>query len=1020
MYLPLGLESALESGNLVLFLGSGIGHYLLDAAGEPLPDGVTLTAQLAAHFHIPNDEDESLAKVAQVVEIRTDRTRLLSALRNILGGHEPTPDLQWLFSLTFKAIYTTNYDRGIERSYELNPDATQKPVVMSTNSEVQTWDPRFEVPIVHLHGALDSASSSDAILITEQDYALYRERRSMLFNIFKASYPTTPILYVGYANTDPNWREVIAEVKTQFFPSKPPQSYRLTPSTGSLDREILTAQGVETIDGGLEDFRAAVTTRFGQLHVEPSSLDGLREKVPSNLRAIMDDFATPLLRMLNSWDYVNQVNFGESPNTEAFRQGNRANWGVVSKGINFERDIERQLVDRLLDFATDSVARVRCEIVLGSAGYGISTLLMAVAAWYVREGAPTILQLRMGAPLTPADVEFAARRLPGPVVFVVDTAAEYSEQILECQRLLRDENVPAFFLLGERLNEWRQRRTQLTPSEHILDPLSDTEIDLLLESLENTHGLGRLAEVPPDIRFSAIKQKNQQQLLVTMREVTEGQQFDAIIEDEYRNIHDSNAKRVYALVCAFSRTRALARDSLIADALGMQITDFYEIVSDHLAGIVAWETVDPARGVEALRARHQIIAEIVWDRCLDRIEREEILLAAVKALNLKHGVDSKAFEAFTRDDESIESLQTFDAKARFFEEACRKDPGNAYVRQHYARMLRREKKYELALSQIESAIDLSPRSRILHHTHGVILKDMAIDSPSTDIGRRRLAQSEAAFTRALKMNDRDEYSYQSLAESYLAWAGHVKDTDESIAYVAKAQETVALGLQNASKHEQLLIVESQIYRFVGDEPARLEALQKALVASPSSPTVRYLLGNALRLGRQFDDALPILREGVRVHPDDVRLGLAYALALHESGAAISQSIGILRLSGAKGMRDASFVATLAGLLVMDGLTDEADEVWRQAAERNFARSDLRRIGFRPLRPSGSALWNGRVTRTGPGFAFVAVLGRGDFFVSASKFRNATLRRDMSVNFWPAFNARGGVAELSAEPAADET
>jgi len=46
MDLPLGLVSAIESGECVLFLGSGVGYNMLAPDGEHAPDGTALATAL--------------------------------------------------------------------------------------------------------------------------------------------------------------------------------------------------------------------------------------------------------------------------------------------------------------------------------------------------------------------------------------------------------------------------------------------------------------------------------------------------------------------------------------------------------------------------------------------------------------------------------------------------------------------------------------------------------------------------------------------------------------------------------------------------------------------------------------------------------------------------------------------------------------------------------------------------------------------------------------------------------------
>lgn len=1010
MDLPLGLVNALESGNCVLFIGAGAGYETLDEHGAMGPAGVALAHSIATRFSIDTEGNDDLAAVAQLAESRHSRAKLISHIDRELSTLQPSEDLKWLLSMTWKAVYTTNYDDVIEKCYSQNPNPTQRPVPIATNSEFAPWDPRFEVPIFHLHGSLASPEGRESILITEADYARFRSRRQMLFDHFRLSFSGTPILYFGYRNRDPNWQVVTAEVRAEYAPGTPPQSFRVAPDTSALEQELLAGQGITTLRGTLADLRAAVELNLGSLRVEPSRLTALKTHVPSDLRDLFDESPAAVSRLLNSWDYVNQADFSSPPNTEAFLKGDRPSWSLVGQGISFERDLEKPLVDALVDFATDPKPQVRCDVILGPAGYGTSTLLMAVSAWFASNRVGRIFHLKPGMEIASGDIEFAASAFDDPVVFVVDNAGARAEQISEVAQLLRNLKVPAFLLLGDRLNEWRQRRVSLRAREHLLEPLSDGEIDRLLGALSQNNALGRLEPLTPELRFAAVKTRNQKELLVTMREVTEGKAFDAIIEGEYRNIEDPRAQELYGLVCAFSRSRSLARDQLCGDALTRNVTELNTLLREGLDGIVLWETVDEARGIEALRARHQVIAEIVWDRCLDRLERERVLMAALEGLNLSYGVDARAFEAFTRDDGAVDSLQTLEAKTRFFEEACRKDPLNAYIRQHYARMLRREERLELALGQIDLAIDMQPNLRVLHHTRGVILRDAALTASTIEVGRRRLAQSEGAFRGAINRAPRDEYAYQSLAELYLDWARSTTDAADGVAYVARAQEVVSEGLSKTRNHEGLYVVASKIERYLGDDDRRVDALRSALASAPTSVIVRYLLGNALRMQGEFAKAAEILGLGLQDNPDDPSLAWAFALTRYAQTGEYDESVSVLHLARLRGEHQPRFVATFGGMLVMSEQFDEASDVWRRAGDRNFSVEDSNRIAFRPLDVEKQPMkLKGRVSKVSTGYAFIAVPGMPDFFCPGSRFSGLTLRLDMELTFEPGFSARGPVA-----------
>ena len=565
--------------------------------------------------------------------------------------------------------------------------------------------------------------------------------------------------------------------------------------------------------------------------------------------------------------------------------------------------------------------------------------------------------------------------------------------------------------MGERINEWRQSHPSMKPAEYELEALSDAEIVRLLDSLRTSGNLGRLAGLNAEVQFSTVKQRNRQELLVTMREVTEGMAFDAIVENEFHNIRSDDAKWLYGLVSAFSRVRALARDLLCLDASKLPSSRMLTLLREDLAGIVVWQQVDESRGLQALRARHRVIAQIVWERCLDRLQREELLLAALDQLNLGYGLDAKAFDAFTRDDDAVDSLQTLEAKTRFFEDAARKDPNNAYIRQHYARMLRRENRPELALSQIDAALSLSRHNLVIEHTRGVILRDMALAASSMSLGIRRLAQSEESFRRCIRQNPRDEFSYQSLAELYLDWARRSDVADsETVLYATKAQDVVLDGLQRARNREGLYVVDSSIERFLGDTDRRIEALRNAWLEAPTSSIAPYLLGNVLRSEGRLDESLKVLEEAFTRNSEDPNLARSFALALHESGEPLEVSLAHLRLVAVAGERDPRFVSMYGGMLSLAGEHDTARGVWSRAANRGFSNRDFSRVSFVPIRNGAPLSLTGRVTEVRSTFSFIATDLSVDFFCPARNYSGMTLRRGQLVSFSVGFSPHGPVAE----------
>ncbi|GIK65749.1 MAG: hypothetical protein BroJett018_35430 [Chloroflexota bacterium] len=750
--IPLGLRRALETGECVLFLGAGIGHNLRDPSGRTAPTAAILANEIADHFSIDTSPQNKadLAKISSIIEIRIGRPELESFLRSRLSNLRPDDNLLWLFSLRWRAIFTTNYDYSIRYAYDLLSNPKQQPIVITQTSEITKYDPRFQVPIYHLHGTLFGPSQPH-IVITENDYSIFREQRKMLFELLKYEFATSTILYIGYSHQDSNWRLVLNELYSEFASSQQPRSYRIAPATDALDLEILTARNIETLECTYDDFYLSASVLLSPEDVDVHRLQQERSKIPSDFISEFDRNPASVTRLFSSWTYVNQAPFNEVSNIYDFIRGDKPNWGLVGARHIFERDIESQIYDEVIDNITNQDNKVYINLILAPACYGITTLLMTVASRLVKDRVGAVFFLNSEQSILEGDVEYINSLFSENIILFVDNAAEQGEALNLVVSRLQNSGKRAVFILGERLNEWRQARTRIYGKEFTLDPLSDAEIDRLLDYLSNQGELNTLTPLSRDLQHSIIKQKHGKELVVVMRETTEGKSFDAILENEFRGIKDPLSRKLYLFVCCFYQHGAYIRDSLLSRLLGVSNTELYDLTDEATEGVVIYDCIDKARDTFGARARHRVIAAVVWERCGDASEKEQILQGALNNLNLNYQSDKDAFDRFVRSDRIVDSIRSLEGKTRFFDRASDKDPLSPYVKQHYARMLWRNDRPNLALAQINSAIDLNPRVRVLHHTKGIILAGLAIGSESNEVARRYLVQSEKAFNHCLSM-----------------------------------------------------------------------------------------------------------------------------------------------------------------------------------------------------------------------------------------------------------------------------
>jgi tetratricopeptide (TPR) repeat protein/cold shock CspA family protein len=649
---------------------------------------------------------------------------------------------------------------------------------------------------------------------------------------------------------------------------------------------------------------------------------------------------------------------------------------------------------------------------------------MSIALKVVDSATGPVFMLREGAEVNDGDIAYATSLFPGaPCYFVIDQAREHVTGIQTALAHQRATTNTGLFILGERRNEWLSAKARFRSEEFDVVPLSDGEISRLLDFLSSEGALGELEQLDRSFQFAIVKNKHEQQLLVAMREATagEGVGFDAIIENEYRGVDadetQSIARELYLLVCCFYQHGVLIRDQLLESVLGVSLQTLHEEVGTYLEGLVEYVEIDAFRGEYAARARHRTIAWIVWKKCGSHERKEALLQKAMEKINLTYRLDTIVFELFIRSEEIVDTFSTLDGKMKFFETAARRDPDNAYVLQHYARMLLREGKLTSALTQIENAISKgrSQAGRSLHHTRGLILAELATTEENGDIARKWLAHSEREFQYCIAAKESDAYGHSGLASLYLRWSQRPKlSADEATEYLEKAEGTVSQGLLKvASERTSLLITSAEIQKELGNQPARLMKLRQAVESNSASVVGRYLLARAYREQGQPRKTLEVLDPIIRTDFKQVRAYIEYTRAMLETGEPVKKCAATLGQCRLDGESDAAFVGLYAGLLFMDGKYGDAKKLWDGAKEHNFSYEERIKRQYAPRDPADVTKrlrLSGVVQHVKPGYVLIQPEDGPVVISKTTAVGGAALIAGQRITFEPTFSAKGILAE----------
>ena len=150
-----------------------------------------------------------------------------------------------IVELKFPIIYTTNYDRWLERAHE----AYGKPIhkIAGVGDLVKAKAPTG-TEIVKFHGDFDDDAS---IILTESSYFQRMSFETPLDIKLRSDSLARPLIFVGYSLTDPNMRYLLFKLQQLWSlaptPNARPKSYILMTRPNPVQEAVLKQRGVETI-----------------------------------------------------------------------------------------------------------------------------------------------------------------------------------------------------------------------------------------------------------------------------------------------------------------------------------------------------------------------------------------------------------------------------------------------------------------------------------------------------------------------------------------------------------------------------------------------------------------------------------------------------------------------------------------------------------------------------------------------------------------------------------------------------
>lgn len=196
-----------NENNAGIFLGAGM------SASAGFVDWKGLLQPIAEELKLDVSKEDNLVAIAQYHcnEKGQNRHRINQLLiEEFSRDTKLTENHRILARLPISTVWTTNYDKLIERAFE---DARKIVDLKYTVKQLANTKPKRDVVIYKMHGDVDHPS--DAVL-TKDDYEKYHIKFAPFISALTGDLVTKTFLFVGFSFTDPNIDYILSRIRATY------------------------------------------------------------------------------------------------------------------------------------------------------------------------------------------------------------------------------------------------------------------------------------------------------------------------------------------------------------------------------------------------------------------------------------------------------------------------------------------------------------------------------------------------------------------------------------------------------------------------------------------------------------------------------------------------------------------------------------------------------------------------------------------------------------------------------------
>ena len=617
------LQHRIASGAIVLFTGAGFSCGASASDGQSLPSSQELRRILwpIAFPGLPEDRDSSLADIYECALKQSPKLVGETLERCMRVDHTSLPDFYstW-FSVPWIRVYTLNIDDleiAVERQFHL-----PRMIRSVSGSDVMPAS-SDKLAIVHLNGRLDDLHETT---FSAPQYGRRVPGKDPWYSTLAADMMSSTVIFVGTTLDEPPlWQHLELRGQKGIGRELRPRSFLVTPHLTVARKQMLKNFNIDHVAMNAERFAEDVLSHLGD-----AITTGLQRVSSARIRH-REGLSIP--------DIAELRQEGQDVSLGRYLLGREPIFRDVSHGFAIQRSFE----DEILSDA--SMREPRVILITGTAGTGKSTALRRLALSLDAAGKKVGWFDSTSAELGIPSVRAAIRNSGYDYVVIdeVDIFASQAGGLL--QDLAGTEKAPRIIAASrstraERFH-LREALEQVDARFIVAPPLTDSDIDSLIDALAAARLLGRLAGQSRHAQREVFKGLAGRQLLVAMIEATSGRSFHDKIEDECSELAPDE-RLLYAVCALATRYRSgLALDEILAavgETTALQLARIDSLKRQYLL-------VERRDG--RIQVRHRVVAEqvVTWLRKEGQLAQPvEGLLFAMAVQYLRHrDTRSRAF-----------------------------------------------------------------------------------------------------------------------------------------------------------------------------------------------------------------------------------------------------------------------------------------------------------------------------------------------------------------------------------------